>query len=129
MSKITSFVNQQNLQTEIAVLQKNILAFKPCYARINIPAIMGDDPDNYISVPMPVHLAITYGDKVIPKGTKLIVQTVAGNYNDIRIIGYYNEPKSFDFISFIKKYIDTSRNSVPENPLPEDYGIYPYDEI
>ena len=124
MSRISSYVEQQNLQTEIAILNKKILAFKPCYARINIPAIMGDDPDSYISVPMPVHLALTYGDKTIPKGTKLIVQTVAGNYNDIKIIGYYDEPKSKDFISFIKKIITGN-----ENPLPKDYGIFQYDEI
>ena len=125
MSIMQSYVNQQNLQTEVAILKKKILAFKPCYARIVIPAIMGnDDSDNYISVPMPVHLAITYGDKIIPEGTKLIIQTVSGNYNDIRIIGYYNEPKSFDFISFIKKFINGS-----ENVLPDDYGIFQYDEI
>ena len=124
MSNAITYMNQQNLQTEIAILQKKILAFKPCYARINIPSIMGNDTNNYISVPMPMHLSITYGDKVIPKGTKLIVQAVAGNYNDIRIIGYYNEPKSFDFISFIKKYINNEDSS-----LPDDYGIFQYDEI
>ena len=124
MSQVGSYMNQQNLQTEVAILQKKILAFKPCYARIYIPAIMGDDVDHYISVPMPTHLAITYGDKIIPKGTKLIIQTVAGNYNDIRIIGYYDEPKSFDFISFIKKFINGD-----ENILPEDYDIFEYDEI
>lgn len=123
MSRVTSYMNQQNLQTEVAILQKKILAFKPCYARINIPAIMGEDPDNYIDVPMPVHLAITYGDNVIPKGTKLIVQAVAGNYNDIRIIGFYDEPKSFDFISYIKKFING------ENTLPDDYDVFEYDEI
>ena len=128
MSILPNYTNQLNLQTEIAILQKKILAFKPCYARIYIPAIMGDNTDSYISVPMPVHLAITYGDKVIPKGTKLIVQTVAGNYNDIRIIGYYDEPKPFDFISFMKKFIDTSKYSNPENPLPDDYGLFQYDE-
>lgn len=124
MSKVETYMNQQNLQTEVAILQKKILAFKPCYARINIPAIMDNDPDNFIDVPMPTHLAITYGDKVIPKGTKLIVQAVAGNYNDIRIIGYYDEPESFDFISFIKKYINGE-----ENIMPDDYGIFQYDEI
>ena len=124
MSRVSSYMNQENLQTEVAILQKKILAFKPCYARINIPAIMDNDEDNYIDIPMPVHLAITYGDKVIPKGTKLIVQAVAGNYNDIRIIGYYDEPKSFDFISFIKKFINNN-----EDILPEDYGIFEYDEI
>ena len=124
MSRVASFMEQQNLQTEIAILEKKILAFKPCYARIRIPAIMGDDSDNYISVPMPVHLAITYGDKIIPKGTKLIVKTVAGNYNDVRIIGYYDEPKSFDFVSFIKKFINGN-----EDTLPDDYRIFDYDEI
>lgn len=124
MSRVESYMNQQNLQTEVAVLQKKILAFKPCYARIYIPAIMGDNTDDYISIPMPTHLAITYGDKVIPKGTKFIVQTVAGNYNDMRIIGYYDEPKSFNFISFIKKFINND-----EDILPEDYGIFEYDEI
>lgn len=124
MSRVQSYMNQQNLQTEIAILQKKILAFKPCYARVYIPAIMGDNTDGYLSIPMPVHLAITYGDKVIPKGTKLIIQTVAGNYNDVRIIGFYDEPKSFDFISFIKKYI----NGI-ENILPDDYGIFQYDEV
>lgn len=125
MSKVHSYVNQQNLQTEIAILQKKILAFKPCYARITIPALMDNDElDDYISIPMPIHLAITYGDNVIPKGTKLIIQTVAGNYNDMRIIGYYDEPKPFDFISFIKKYINGE-----ESILPEDYGIFQYDEI
>lgn len=124
MSRVGSYMNQQNLQTEIAVLQKKILSFKPCYARINIPAIMGNDPDNYIEVPMPTHLAITYGDIVIPKGTKLIVQAVAGNYNDIRIIGYYDEPKTFNFVSFMKRFIIGK-----ERTLPEDYGIFNYDEI
>lgn len=124
MSRPRSYTNQQNLQTEVAILQKKILAFKPCYARINIPAIMDNDPDNFIDIPMPVHLAITYGDKVIPKGTKLIIQTVAGNYNEVKIIGYYDDPKSFDFISFIKKFIDGT-----ESILPDDYGIFQYDEI
>lgn len=125
MSKfVGSYMNQMNLQTEIAVLQKKILAFKPCYARINIPAIMDNDPDNYIDIPMPLHLSITYGDKVIPKGTKLIVQAVAGNYNDMRIVGFYDKPKPFDFISFIKKYIDGS-----ESVLPDDYKRFEYDEI
>ena len=124
MSRMESYMNQQNLQTEIAVLQKKILAFKPCYARINIPAIMGEDEENFIHVPMPTHLSVTYGDKIIPAGTKLIIQAVAGNYNDIRIIGFYDEPKSFDFISFIKKYINDE-----EDILPEDYGIFQYDEI
>ena len=124
MSRVQSYTNQENLQTEIAILQKKILAFKPCYARINIPAIMGNNMDDFISIPMPVHLAVTYGDIVIPKGTKLIVQTVAGNYNDVRIIGYYDEPKPFNFISFIKNFINCN-----ENTLPEDYGIFQYDEI
>ena len=124
MSKTQSYVNQQNLQTEIAILQKKILAFKPCYARLYIPTIMGDNKDGYISVPMPVHLSITYGDKIIPKGTKLIIQTVAGNYNDIRIIGYYDKPKPFNFIYFIKKYIDGT-----EDILPDDYQVFQYDEI
>lgn len=126
MSKNTvPYTNQENLQTEIAILQKKILAFKPCYARIIIPALMGNNEDNYIEVPMPVYLAVTYGDKIIPKGTKLIVQTVAGNYNDMRIIGYYDQPKSFDFISFIKNCI----NSEEKDLLPKDYGIFQYDEI
>lgn len=129
MSRLTDYQDQQNLQTEVGILQKKILAFKPCYARIYIPAIMGDDKDSYISIPMPVHLAITYGDKVIPKGTKFIVQAVAGNYNDIRIIGYYDKPKSFEFTSFIRKFIDTTRFTDIENPLPDDYKIFPYDEI
>jgi hypothetical protein len=124
MSRVGSYMNQENLQTEVAILQKKILAFKPCYARLYIPAIMGDDTDKYISVPMPVHLAITYGDNVIPEGTKLIVQTVAGNYNDIRIIGYYDEPKPFNFIAFIKNYIDGKDYS-----LPDDYRLFDYDEI
>lgn len=124
MSRVGSYMEQINLQTEVAILQKKILAFKPCYARLYIPSIMGDNTDSYISIPMPTHLAVTYGDKVIPEGTKLIVQTVAGNYNDIRIIGYYDNPKSFDFISFIKKFINNE-----ENTLPGDYGIFQYDEI
>ena len=124
MSKSSTYMNQVNLQTEVAILQKNILAFKPCYARIIIPAIMGNDEDNYIEVPMPVHLAITYGEKVIPKGTKLIVQAIAGNYNDIRILGFYDEPKPFDIIKFLREYI-TDYSSA----LPDDYGIYQYDEI
>ena len=124
MSRVGSYMNQENLQTEIAILQKKILAFRPCYARIYIPAIMGDDTDHYLSVPMPMHLSMTYGDKVIPAGTKLIVQTVAGNYNDIRIIGFYDEPKHFDFIAFIRDYINGTTNT-----LPDDYGLFQYDEI
>jgi hypothetical protein len=113
----------QELQLEVAILQKKILAFKPCYANIIIPALMGNDADNYISVPMPLHLSITYGDIVIPKDTKLLVQTIAGNYNDIRIVGFYDEPMSFNFIDFIKG-VCTSGNT-----LPEDYGVFEYDEI
>ena len=130
MSKAKSYMNQENLQTEVAVLQKKILAFKPCYARLSIPAIMGNDPDSYITVPMPLHLSITYGDKVIPKGTRLLVQAVAGNYNDIKIIGFYDDPKPFEFTSFIRKFIDTSKNNPDiEDPLPSDYGRFKYDEI
>lgn len=124
MSKVGSYMEQINLQTEIAILQKKILAFKPCYAKIYIPAIMGSNTNSYINIPMPTHLAVTYGDKVIPEGTKLIVQTVSGNYNNIRIIGFYDEPKPLDFISFIKKYINDE-----ESTLPDDYGIFQYDEI
>ena len=124
MSKsINSFMEQQNLQTEIAVLQKKILAFKQCYAKLHIPALMGD-VDDFIEVPMPLHLSITYGDIVIPKGTKLIIQTVSGNYNDIRIIGFYNNPKPFDFITFMKKYLIGN-----ESILPDDYDRFIYDEI
>ena len=124
MSKsINSFMEQQNLQTEVAVLQKKILAFKQCYAKLHIPALMGD-VDNFIEVPMPLHLSITYGDIVIPKGTKLIIQTVSGNYNDIRIIGFYNNPKPFDFITFMKKYLIGN-----ESILPDDYDRFIYDEI
>ena len=122
MSNASFYSNQQNLITEVAILKKKILAFKPCYARINIPAIMGDD-DKYISIPMPIHLAITYGENVIPEGTKLIVQTVAGNFNDVRIIGYYDTPKSFNFINFINELNNNG------NTLPEDYGVFKYDEI
>ena len=120
---MSNLIDTQNLQVEVAVLTKKILAFKPCYARINIPAIM-DDQDSFVFVSMPVHLAVTYGDKVIPEGTRLLIQTVAGNYNDIKIIGFYDEPNPFDFISFMKKYITGT-----ESILPDDYGLYKYDEI
>lgn len=118
--------DQSNLRTEIAILQKDILAFKPCNAKVIIPALFGNDDETIITIPMPVHLSITYGDKVIPKGTKLIVQAVGGNFNDIRIIGYYDEPKSYNFIDFIKNFI---REDNPESPLPNNYGVYKYDEI
>ena len=117
-------MEQENIQTEIGILQKKILAFKPCIARIIIPAIMGTDKENYLEIPMPVHLAVTYGDKVIPEGTRFIVQAISGDYNNIKIIGYCDEPKSFDFISLMKKYILHE-----ENIFPEDYGVFPYDEI
>ena len=124
MSKsVNSFMEQQNLQTEVAILQKKILAFKQCYAKLYIPALMGDI-DDFIDVPMPLHLSVTYGDKVIPKGTKLIIQAVSGNYNDIRIIGFYDNPKPFDFITFMKKYLIGN-----ELILPDDYDRFIYDEI
>lgn len=126
MSNVYSYTNEVNLQTEIAILQKKILAFKPCYARVIVPAVMGNDEDNYLKIPMPLHLSITYGDKVIPKGTKLIVQTVAGNYNDMRIIGFYDNPKSYNFINFLRRFINEEDS---ENPLPDDYGVFDYDEI
>jgi hypothetical protein len=126
MSNAYSYTNEVNLQTEIAILQKKILAFKPCYARVIVPAVMGNDEDNYLKIPMPLHLSITYGDKVIPKGTKLIVQTVAGNYNDMRIIGFYDNPKSYNFINFLRRFINEEDS---ENPLPDDYGVFDYDEI
>ena len=127
MSRVQSYMNQENLQTEVAILQKKILAFKPCYARLLIPALMGDgesDDDNYITVPMPMNVSIAYGSNVIPEGTKFIVQAVAGNYNDIRIIGFYDEPKSFNFIQLIGRLIAS-----PASSLPSDYGTFKYDEI
>ena len=132
MSNSMNNTGQLNLQTEIAILQKKILAFRPCMAKLVIPTIMNNDNmiastgeiDNYIEVPMPVHLAMSYGSKVIPKDTKLIVQTVAGNYNNIKIIGYYDEPKAFDFISLMRKYVVDG-----DDPLPSDYGTFDYDEI
>lgn len=125
MSRRINSGSQENLQTEIAILQKKILAFKPCYAKLKIPALMDENDDEMLEVPMPVHLAITYGDKVIPKGTKLLVQTVAGNYNEIKIIGYYDNPKQFNFITFINRFFGENA----ENPLPDDYGAFQYDEV
>jgi hypothetical protein len=120
---INSYLEQHSLQTEIAILQKKILAFKQCCAKLYIPALMGSE-DDFIEAPMPLHLSITYGDKIIPKGTKLIIQTVSGNYNDIRIIGFYDNPKPFDFIAFMKKYLISN-----ESILPDDYDRFIYDEI
>lgn len=111
-------------QLEIGILKKKILAFKPCYARIYIPSLMGYDSNSYINIPMPLHLSITYGDITIPEGTKIIVQTVSGDYNDMRIIGFYDKPKNINFIEYISDIIKSNNKS-----LPDDYNNFDYDEI
>ena len=127
--KIGGHTSQQSLQLEIAILQKKILSFKPCYAKLKIPALLGNDIDETVDLPMPLHLSVTYGDIIIPKGTKLLVQTVAGNYNELKIVGFYDKPKSYNFIELLKDYAipDSEGNFKPN--LPDDYGTFDYDEI
>lgn len=124
MSTSINYGTQNSLRTEIATLQKDVLAFKPCNGIFSVPALLGNDEDYYINLPIPLYVSICYGDKVIPKGTKFIIQTVAGNYNDLRVIGLYDKQRGFDFIEFIKKYI-----SGEESIYPDDYEDYKYDEI
>lgn len=124
MNTIYNNTKQINLQTEIAILQKDILAFIPCYAKLSVPALLGNDMDEYLDIPMPLHLSVTYGEKIIPKGTKLIIQSVAGNYNDLKIIGFYDDPKPINFIQYISKYINNE-----ESIYPEDYDETKYDII
>lgn len=124
MNTVYNNTKQINLQSEIAILQKDILAFIPCYAKLSIPALLGNDMDTYLEIPMPLHLSITYGNKIIPKGTKLIVQSVAGNYNELKIIGFYEDPKPINFIEYISKYINKE-----ESIYPEDYDETKFDII
>lgn len=127
--KIGGYISQDSLQLEVAILQKKILAFKPCYAKLKIPALLGDDIDDTIDLPMPLHLSITYGDIVIPSGTKLLVQTVAGNYNDLRIVGFYDKPDSYNFIELLKEYVLPDSEGKCKPNLPNDYGEFNYDEV
>lgn len=124
MNTVYNNTKQINLQSEIAILQKDILAFIPCYAKLSIPALLGNDMDTYLEIPMPLHLSVTYGNKIIPKGTKLIVQSVAGNYNELKIIGFYEDPKPINFIEYISKYINKE-----ESIYPEDYDETKFDII
>jgi len=119
-------MSNSKYQTEIGIIQKKILAFKPCYAKLKIPAFFGMDDETTVDIVMPLHISITYGDVVIPKGTKVIIQAVQGNYNDLKIIGFYDKPKNYDFINMLSKYLI---GDPPEPHLPKDYGVYPYDEV
>lgn len=110
-------VATSNLRLEIAVAQENINAYTPGMVKFKIPALMSDatsetflnkknnivnknsnftsninttETDNTISLRVPKEYTRWYGKEIIPKGTRFIIAYIAGNINDIKIIGRYD---------------------------------------
>lgn len=140
-TSISSMQESEGLYAYMAITKNTILAFRHCDVKLFIPSIMGTDDgeeDKYITLPMPLYLSITYGDKIIPAGTRVIVQAVDGNMSNLYITGFYDRPEqSFDWIDFIRQYIaplpveieDGHYHEEPLSTLPSDYDITDYGEI
>ena len=93
-----SYLEHDNLRIEYAVLQEEIQAFIPTYAKFKVPSVMeennsiGDDSseDIYIELYVPYEYTFAWGDEYIPEGTRFLVASIGANINDMRIIGRYD---------------------------------------
>ena len=106
-----------NLRIEIAILQEDIDSRTQQLGKFKIPTVMINEKKGIIHTPsnnirntssaisksssikfndhinliVPYYLRIFYGKPKIPKGTKFLVSFTAGNINDGRIIGFYDQ--------------------------------------
>ena len=104
------------MRTEIAVLQEDIDAKNPGYAKFKIPVIHSDTTiahittsntnirnknsgnikqssvniKDTITLRVPEEYTYFWPTEIVPAGTRFIVTFVGGNVNDIRIIGRYD---------------------------------------
>ena len=110
-----SYMAQDNLRLEIAILQEDIKSQDPGSAKFKVPTIMtGDDVgyncassknsankdiyrckstvtyDDTITLKVPLEHTAFFGKRIVPKGTKFIVAFIGGDINNIRIVGRYN---------------------------------------
>ena len=93
-----SYLENDNLRIEIAVLQEPIKAFIPGFAKFKIPALMSDQSrlntqtsdDVYIELYVPYEYTFCWGSDVVAEGTRFLVASVGGNLNDMRVIGKYD---------------------------------------
>lgn len=110
-----SYMAQDNLRLEIAILQDDIKSQDPKCARFKIPAIMTGNEvgrthasssnsanmnvyrcksnvtyDDTITLKVPLEHTAFFGKRIVPKGTKFIVAFIGGDINNIRIVGRYN---------------------------------------
>ena len=93
-----SYLENDNLRIEIAVLQEPIKAFIPGFAKFKIPALMSDQSrlntqtsdDVYIELYVPYEYTFCWGSDIVAEGTRFLVASVGGNLNDMRVIGKYD---------------------------------------
>lgn len=92
-----SFMEQDNLRIEVGELQEDIQAFIPAYGKFKIASLMeennaggGSSDDNYIELYVPYHLTFDWGDEWVPKGTRFLIASIAGNTSDMRVVGRYD---------------------------------------
>ena len=119
-----------NLRIEIAVLQEDVEAFKGRLAKFKIPVIMTNDIsaniitsninivnrrngnlsasqlniNNTIDLYLPYEHIFTYGEKIVPIGTRFLIAFVGANINDAKIIGRYDQSSS-DLAAALSDYI------------------------
>ena len=89
--KKSSYLEQDNLRLEIAVLQERIQAFIPAYAKFKIPAIL---EDNIVEIYVPYHYTFDWGSEWVEPGTKFLVCSAGADLNDLRMIGRYDWNKA-----------------------------------
>lgn len=125
--------SSDELKIEIAYLQEDISSTKPTTAKFKIPTLVNSDQidtiynisngniinksngmlntsylnmDSTIDLYVPIEYIIFYGEDIIPAGTRFLVSFIAGNINDIKIIGRYdNSDKSNNIIEYLKKLL------------------------
>lgn len=110
-----SYIAQDNLRLEIAILQEDIKSQDPGEAKFKIPTIMTGDSvgnsnvvsknsankyefrykpnityDDTITLKVPLEYTAFFGKRIVPKGTKFIVAFIGGDINNIKIIGRYD---------------------------------------
>lgn len=111
-----TYLDQDNLRLEIAILQEDVKSQDPGEANFKIPAIMTGEKigtvytptknsankkiykgaatkttfDDEITLKIPLEYTAFFGKRIVPKGTKFIVAFIGGDINNIRIVGRYD---------------------------------------
>lgn len=110
-----TYMAQDNLRLELAILQEDVKSQDPGSAKFKIPAIMTGDSvgsvhatsknsankksyhgksnatmDDTYTLEIPREYTAFCDKFIVPKGTKFIVAFVGGDINNIRIVGRYD---------------------------------------